>query len=352
MSDTRLLYCHCAYARVVPPAVKADVLAGLTNAGVAFEAVSDLCQMSARQDPRMKELAEGGPVTIAACYPRAVRGLFIQSETPLPDEGVTICNMRTDSAEDVLKAMLNGNAPAPPALEADVPEADALANVPAVPLPLVSKAALESASLAAETANGSASDRVGALTRELEQPAAGGWKPWFPVIDYTRCTNCMQCLSFCLFDVYGVKDGKIQVQNQDHCKTDCPACSRVCPEVAIMFPKYRHGPINGDVVSADDIRREAMKVDISALLGGDIYAQLRDRSAKAKSRFSKERDEDRALTERQNCLVKLKQQMNLDIPAEVLAALPSPDEIRAKAEAAAARAQEALRANAAREVEG
>jgi Pyruvate/2-oxoacid:ferredoxin oxidoreductase delta subunit len=337
MSDSRLLYCHCAYARVVPPAVKADVLAGLTNAGVAFEAVSDLCQMSARKDPRLKELAEGGAVTIAACYPRAVRGLFIQSETPLPDEGVTICNMRTDSAEDVLKVMLNGNAPAP--------AADALADVPAVPLPLVSKAAMESV-------NGSASDRASQLTRELEQPAAGGWKPWFPVIDYTRCTNCMQCLSFCLFDVYGVKDGKIQVQNQDHCKTDCPACSRVCPEVAIMFPKYRHGPINGDVVSADDIRREAMKVDISALLGGDIYAQLRDRSAKAKSRFSKERDEDRALTERQNCLVKLKQQMNLDIPAEVLAALPSPDEIRAKAEAAAARAQEALRANAAREAEG
>jgi Pyruvate/2-oxoacid:ferredoxin oxidoreductase delta subunit len=345
MSDTRLLYCHCAYARVVPPAVKADVLAGLTNAGVAFEAVSDLCQMSARKDPRMKELAEGGPVTIAACYERAVRGLFIQAETPLPDEGVTICNMRTDSAEDVLKAMLNGNAPAAAA-------ADALADVPAVPLPLVSKASMESASLAASAANGSASDRIGQLTRELEQPAAGGWKPWFPVIDYTRCTNCMQCLSFCLFDVYGVKDGKIQVQNQDHCKTDCPACSRVCPEVAIMFPKYRHGPINGDVVSSDDIRREAMKVDISALLGGDIYQQLRDRSAKAKSRFSKERDEDRALTERQNCLVKLKQQMNLDIPAEVLAALPSPDEIRAKAEAAAARAQEALRANAAREAEG
>ena len=48
-----------------------------------------------------------------------------------------------------------------------------------------------------------------------------------------------------------------------------------------------------------------MKVDISALLGGDIYAMLRDRSAKAKSRFSKERDDDRALKERQNCLIKL-----------------------------------------------
>jgi len=169
------------------------------------------------------------------------------------------------------------------------------------------------------------------------QDARPSWKPWFPVIDYSRCTNCMQCLSFCLFDVYGVSsDSKIQVQNQSHCKTDCPACSRVCPEVAIMFPKYRHGPINGEEVTVDDVRREAMKVDISALLGGDIYSMLRDRSVKAKSRFSKERDDERALKERQNCLVALKR--DLDVPAEVLAALPSAEEIMAKAEAARARA--------------
>jgi NAD-dependent dihydropyrimidine dehydrogenase PreA subunit len=175
---------------------------------------------------------------------------------------------------------------------------------------------------------------------------AGAWKPWFPVIDYSRCTNCMQCLSFCLFDVYGVSTGgKIQVRNQDNCKTDCPACSRVCPEVAIMFPKYRHGPINGDRVSADDVRREAMKVDISALLGGDIYSLLRDRSAKAKSRFSKERDDERALKERQNCLLKL--QKEKDIPMEVLSSLPTPEAIRAKAEQASARAREALAASTA-----
>lgn len=180
-------------------------------------------------------------------------------------------------------------------------------------------------------------DRV-RTERGLAQP--GAWKPWFPVIDYARCTNCMQCLSFCLFDVYGVSaDRKIQVQNQSNCKTECPACSRVCPEVAIMFPKYRHGPINGEEVSADDLRREAMKVDISALLGGDIYAALRDRSAKAKSRFSKERDDARALKERQTCLAHL--QRSLDVAPEVLAALPDADEIRAKAEAALARARDA-----------
>lgn len=177
------------------------------------------------------------------------------------------------------------------------------------------------------------------LCKEFAIPTPGGWKPWFPVIDYSRCTNCMQCLSFCLFDVYGVSpEGKIQVRNQSNCKTDCPACSRVCPEVAILFPKYRNGPIHGGEVDPEDVRREAMKVDISALLGGDIYQMLRDRSAHARSRFSKERDEERALKERQRCLTKLSEQM--DIPPEVLASLPSPDEIRARAEAAMARVRE------------
>jgi hypothetical protein len=73
-------------------------------------------------------------------------------------------------------------------------------------------------------------------------------------------------------------------------------------------------------------------------LGGDIYAALRDRSAKAKSRFSKERDDTRALKERQLCLTKLRDQ--LDIPPEVMASLPTLDEIRAKADMALARAQQ------------
>ncbi|MDB6054338.1 MAG: ferredoxin family protein [Verrucomicrobiales bacterium] len=163
------------------------------------------------------------------------------------------------------------------------------------------------------------------------------WKPWFPVIDYDRCTNCMQCLSFCLFGVYGVDDGRrIQVQNNDNCKTNCPACSRVCPEAAIMFPKYKAGPINGDNVSDEDMRREKMKVDISSLLGGDIYQMLRVRSERAKSRFSKERDSEKALNERQKCLIKLAE--SGDIPAEVLMSLPSPEEIKRRAEEAAVKA--------------
>jgi len=184
-------------------------------------------------------------------------------------------------------------------------------------------------------------DLVETVRTETGTAQHGTWKPWFPVIDYDRCTNCMQCLSFCLFGVYGVDgDKRIQVQNNDNCKTNCPACSRVCPEAAIMFPKYKAGPINGDMVSDADMQKEKMKVDISALLGGDVYAMLRLRSEKAKSRFSKERDSDKALAERQKCLVKLAAMG--DIPPEVLMSLPSPEEIARRAEEAAAKAQAAL----------
>jgi Pyruvate/2-oxoacid:ferredoxin oxidoreductase delta subunit len=299
MSDqARILFCNCSYARVVPHAVKAEVLDRLSRSGVDFEAVPDLCEMSARRDPRLAEIAGNGSVRIAACYPRAVKWLFAAAGSPLRDDLVQIRNMRTETAEAVADALTE-----------EIPKA-------AVPLPSPEPAALDA--------------------------KPGSWRPWFPVIDYQRCTNCMQCLSFCLFEVYGVSDGKITVQNQTNCKTDCPACSRVCPEVAIMFPKYRHGPINGEEVNNDDIRREAMKVDISALLGGDIYSTLRDRSAKAKSRFSKERDDDRALKERQACLTKLAKEIGaLDIPPEVLSSLPSADQIRARADAARYRAEQA-----------
>ena len=103
----RILYCRCAYAQVVPPAVKDAVLAGLADAGRGFEMVPDLCEMAARRDPHLAELARGtGPLRIAACWPRAVQGLFVLADAPLPKQGVEILNMRTDAAEVVLTGVL------------------------------------------------------------------------------------------------------------------------------------------------------------------------------------------------------------------------------------------------------
>ena len=103
---TRILYCHCKYAQVVPADVKEAVLEKLASSGLAFDAVPDLCEMSARRDPKLKELAAAGAVKIAACYPRAVKWLFAAAGAPLATEGVEVLNMRVDPAPTIVQAIL------------------------------------------------------------------------------------------------------------------------------------------------------------------------------------------------------------------------------------------------------
>ena len=98
---SRVLYCHCAFARVIPAPTKSAVLAYLSASDLPFDAVPDLCEMSARHDERLQGIAGTAPVVIVACYERAVRGLFHSAGAPLPNEGITVLNMRTDTAEAI-----------------------------------------------------------------------------------------------------------------------------------------------------------------------------------------------------------------------------------------------------------
>jgi NAD-dependent dihydropyrimidine dehydrogenase PreA subunit len=93
-----------------------------------------------------------------------------------------------------------------------------------------------------------------------EDPA----RRWYPVIDYSRCTNCMECIDFCLFGVYGVDRAEtILVEQPDNCRKGCPACSRVCPENAIIFPQHKTPAIAG----SPDGSAGALKIDLSKLFG-------------------------------------------------------------------------------------
>ena len=125
MSAPRILYCHCQYAQVVPKEVKAAVLQSLCDSGVAFDAVADLCEMSARRDPALRRLASGGAVKIAACYPRAVKWLFAAAQAPLPLDATEVLNMRVQSAEEVSAALvtpeLKPNLPVGKVTAADAP---------------------------------------------------------------------------------------------------------------------------------------------------------------------------------------------------------------------------------------
>jgi NAD-dependent dihydropyrimidine dehydrogenase PreA subunit len=116
--------------------------------------------------------------------------------------------------------------------------------------------------------NGDGNGTNGFTPEQLLKPAE---RRWYPVIDYSRCTNCMECIDFCLFGVYGV-DGqeRILVENQDSCKRGCPACSRVCPEQAIIFPDYKTPAIAGAAVGAIT----GLKIDLTRLFGGEGKSAL------------------------------------------------------------------------------
>jgi len=236
-----ILYCHCAHTDLVPEGRRTQVLNHLRRSGLAFEAVPDLCGLVAEKNTRLQQIARHPNVTIIACYPRTVRWLLDAAGIPFDAHRFEVLNMREHSAEKIIQAMTG--------------------HQPAVDPPT-------------------------SFDLETLQPSPLDKKPWFPVIDYDRCVDCKQCLDFCLFGVYTAgDDNKVRVTNPTRCKTDCPACARLCPQAAIIFPKYTTRPINGDEVRDEDLRPETIEVDVAALADTDVRAILRKRSDR---RFSSE----------------------------------------------------------------
>jgi NAD-dependent dihydropyrimidine dehydrogenase PreA subunit len=78
---------------------------------------------------------------------------------------------------------------------------------------------------------------------------------WYPVIDDAQCTACLECVNYCLFGVYAIgHDSRPVVDQPDACRDGCPACARVCPSKAIMFPLYEDRVIAGyEKNSADEL---------------------------------------------------------------------------------------------------
>ncbi len=110
----KILYCRCAFAKVVPDATKDAVLEKLCESGAGFESVADLCEMAARKDERLKDLLAGDePVRIAACYPRAVKWLFHNAGVPFSDgeengdggKHIEVLNMREQSADEIVEKL-------------------------------------------------------------------------------------------------------------------------------------------------------------------------------------------------------------------------------------------------------
>lgn len=244
-AQARILYCHCAHSELLTDPVREAALKAILQSGLPYHAVSDLCELAARHDPMLAELASGGGLTVVACHQRAVRWLFSAGGAPLADGPATFFDMRAEAPQDISERLQQH--------------------------------------LGRQRTDCACTD-LEALWLRLGDVPQDAWTPWFPVIDRDRCIDCRQCLNFCIFGVYSVSaEGHVQVTSPANCKTNCPACARVCPRVAIMFPKHAAGPISG---SLDSSEGEPVAVDIAALTSGDVYETLRRREQGAKRRFS------------------------------------------------------------------
>jgi ferredoxin len=133
------------------------------------------------------------------------------------------------------------------------------------------------------------------------------WPAWYPIIDENRCTSCGQCANFCLFGVYEIKDEKVHVVHPHGCKNNCPACARICPQTAIIFPKYQQGGAIGGSDLIDELAEQQRQVqDISTILGSDIYKALEMRKLKRQSMINNEAMK-KALLEREKALSERKE---------------------------------------------
>jgi NAD-dependent dihydropyrimidine dehydrogenase PreA subunit len=239
----QVLFCGCAHYEIIPRQTREEISAALSRAGLVVEAVSDLCGLAACRDPRLQEWTQSPSLAVVACFPRAVRWLFHAAGVPSLDGRVRFFNMRTQTPEEIIQELMKDDG-----------------------LLMIEK-----------KSEPSSVPHPSSLI-----PHQSDWVPWFPVIDYERCRNCQQCLNFCLFGVYALSEaGRVEVRKPSGCKTNCPACARMCPQQAIIFPKYGEPPING----ADVPESAQAGAGCKPAPAGDLYDRIRQR-AKAQQRFS------------------------------------------------------------------
>lgn len=250
-----LLVCACAHSDVIDHDKRVRVLGALRGWEGRLVVVDDLCRVAADTDPALLKRLGQSAWTVVACYARAVKGLLAMAGVEPDTDRVRFVNLRSGTAEEVLDGLGLSVEEDPDVDEPGLPQAE------------------------------------------------GDWMPWFPVIDRDRCRDCGQCLEFCLFGVYEREaSGTVRVAAPSQCKTYCPACARICPATAVMFPKSEEDAVAGADVTAEEVRGSTGG-DLQAALEGDVYKVLGERSARRRGLLDGEAV-DRALAERRACSCK------------------------------------------------
>ena len=229
--NTITLFCNCSNKEMISREIKDQILTKIYNCKTELFAISDFCGDSVNNE-QIKTLNNYDAINVIACYPRSIKWLL--NRAGIKDKELNVFNMKTQPIDDFNNFFK------------PIEKSDGNTDIPVF-------------------------------------PKATDWIPWNPVIDYDRCINCRQCASFCLFGVYQVNEkNRVEVVNPVNCKNNCPACGRICPEAAIIFPKVDETPINGDEITDEEAVKANIKNNVNEMLGDDVYAALAKRKKKAK----------------------------------------------------------------------
>jgi len=250
-----IIYCKCENNEQISESSREAISEFLANSSLDYVEVSDLCVHAALSTSFFDKITRNSSLTIIACFPRSIQSLFKFAGIDLQGKQITFLNMRELHADEIIS-----------------------------------------------TISGMIGEKTG---KTYEIPEEDKRMSWYPVIDYDLCTNCGQCMDFCLFGVYErMADKSIKVVKPENCKDNCPACARICPHVAIIFPKLKEKPINGaEIIDTPD--QKHVQLDIKDMLGDDVYTALAARKKRAKKKLLKSCDCEKAKSERAACSCKL-----------------------------------------------
>lgn len=224
MKITKLVICCCADYELIKKEHIQQLYTAAVNAGITVELCSDFCLETVENPAKLNEMSKVG-TALAACQPRAVASLFSRAGVPAPQ----LIDIRHHPIENILKQYGWESAP----------------ETESVALP----------------------------TYQNE------WKAWFPVIDPQRCSSCGKCVDYCFFGVYQKNEKYIEVKFPQNCKNNCPACARVCPQHAIIFPKHSEAQING---GKTDSFNDYESVNTKKMFDENLYDRLAQRRRKNK----------------------------------------------------------------------
>lgn len=210
--------CACSSRSFIDNAKVALIASTLKGAGYDINIEADLCKTAIADQKAMLNIAN---TTIIACHPRAINAMFAKLNLQ-PKQALDI---RNNDCDTIVKELNITNTPT--------------------------------------------------VTENICLPTDSGQEAWYPIIDKERCSECGKCHDFCLFGVYSIVDKKVIVSQPQNCKNNCPACARICPQKAVIFPKYEKSPINGGLIDEE----QATEIDTKALYANALKLKLEQRKA-------------------------------------------------------------------------